>query len=69
MSKMREVLESADYAREEDRSLVSLEAGRILNTSPGYRPSDAAREAVRRYQESPERFRAEFEATRREWIR
>lgn len=37
-------------------------ATRILNTSPGYRPSDAAREAVRHWQNGSmtyERFNAE----------
>ncbi len=35
---------------EADRASVAAKAILIFNTSPGYRPSDAAREAVRRYE-------------------
>jgi hypothetical protein len=39
---------------EPDRNVVSLYGMRILNTSPGYRPSDAAHLAVRHYRQNPE---------------
>jgi len=41
----------------EDRTAVALYANYILNTSPGYRPSDAARLAVRRYRIDPDAVR------------
>lgn len=46
------VLDDANLG--EHRTAVSLYANFIMNTSPGYRPSDAARAAVRQYQRDPE---------------
>ena len=52
----QKVLDAADIP-EEDKIKVSLYANFIMNTSPGYRPSDAARRAVREYQQNPDRIR------------
>lgn len=50
----------------EDRTLVALDANATLNRSPGYRPSDAAREVVAAYQrQGAESFRREFHESRR----
>ena len=46
-SKRAEVL---DAVPEEDRAIVGLHANLIMNTSPGWRPSDAARRAVAEYE-------------------
>lgn len=53
---------------EEDRTWVSLEANRIMNMSPGWRPSDAARQAVREY-ESGRLTLESFNAARVNWVR
>lgn len=53
---------------EKDRTWVSLEANRIMNMSPGYRPSDAARLAVREY-ESGRLTLESFNAARVNWVR
>lgn len=55
---------------EGDRTMVSLSAMRLMHVSPGWRPSDAARAEVRRYQdmgsdEYAADFKAERERTRR----
>jgi hypothetical protein len=55
-SKFDEVVKDGTDNRN-DEIAVSLYAHFILNTSPGYRPSDAARRAVREFQENPDRIR------------
>jgi len=55
MSKFQEVLHEG-VENEDHMTSVALYANFILNTSPGYRPSDAAREAVRQYTQNPERI-------------
>lgn len=47
-SKREHVLDEATLP-EGHRTAVSLEANRIVNSSPGWLPSHAASEAVRRY--------------------
>jgi hypothetical protein len=49
MSRFREVIDEA--VPEADRGEVGSLAVYIMNTTPGYRPSDAASYAVRIYQE------------------
>lgn len=65
------VLEEADAP-----DWVGHYAGYILNTSPGYRPSDAAREAVRqwkagmteaRYNEITVKMHEDLAAERKRW--
>lgn len=46
-SKYQEVLEQVPTA---DQAIVGLHANLIMNTSPGWRPSDAARRAVAEYE-------------------
>jgi hypothetical protein len=51
-----------DFADEQrlpraDVDAISLYANFILNTTPGLRPSDAARRAVSKFRENPERIR------------
>ena len=54
MSASQQVLQQVPEA---DRAAVSLYANFIMNTSPGWRPSDAARQAVREYEQNPDRIR------------
>lgn len=49
------VLDDADLGADHDA--VALYANFISNTSPGWRPSDAAREAVRQYRANPDAIR------------
>jgi hypothetical protein len=54
-TKFDHVLDDANLG--EDRTAVALYANFIMHTSPGWRPSGAAREAVRQYREDPDRIR------------
>jgi hypothetical protein len=54
-SKFDQVLDEADLGQ--DRTAVALYANYIQHTSPGWRPSGAAHEAVRQYRQNPEAIR------------
>lgn len=54
-SRFQAIIEDAELG--EDAGAVSSYAQFILNTSPGWRPSDAAAQAVREYRANPDRIR------------